>query len=121
MTSDNLHMKRGNLASVQAKLEEPDSLIAAIVQDRSTKEVLMVAWMNREALNLTLSTKRATFWSRSRKELWVKGQTSGNVMHIHELRHDCDSDALLLLVDPAGPACHTGEMSCFHFQVSDES
>ena len=100
---------------------EQEKLLPAIAQDSQNKDVLMMAWRNIEALENSLSSGQATFWSRSRKEIWVKGQTSGNVMHIHELRHDCDSDALLLLVDPAGPACHTGEMSCFHFQISDES
>jgi phosphoribosyl-AMP cyclohydrolase len=73
----------------------------------------MVAWMNAEALQLTLQTGEAHFWSRSRQELWHKGGTSGNVQHVRDIRVDCDGDTLLLQVDPAGPACHTGEMSCF--------
>ena len=74
----------------------------------------MVAWMNAEALRLTQSSRESWFWSRSRSELWHKGATSGNVMHVQEIRVDCDSDTLLLKVKPAGPACHTGERSCFY-------
>jgi phosphoribosyl-AMP cyclohydrolase len=88
-------------------------LITAVVQDAATGQVLMVAWMNAESLRLTQETGEAWFWSRSRNELWHKGATSGNVMHVREIRVDCDSDTLLLEVDPAGPACHTGERSCF--------
>ena len=88
-------------------------LITAVLQDATTHEVLMVAWMNEEALKLTLETGEAHFWSRSRQELWHKGATSGNIQRVREIRADCDGDTLLLLVDPAGPACHTGEMSCF--------
>lgn len=89
-------------------------LITAVVQDAATKDVLMVAWMNVEALRLTQETGEAHFWSRSRQALWHKGATSGNVQRVREIRYDCDADTLLLLVDPAGPACHTGETSCFH-------
>lgn len=89
-------------------------LAPAIVQDAKTGEVLMVAWMNAEALRLTKESRDAWFWSRSRSELWHKGATSGNVMHVQEIRIDCDSDTLLLKVKPAGPACHTGERSCFY-------
>ncbi len=88
-------------------------LITAVVQDATTNTVLMVAWMNAEALRLTEQSGEAHFWSRSRGELWHKGATSGNVMRIVELRVDCDADTLLLRVDPAGPACHTGATSCF--------
>jgi phosphoribosyl-AMP cyclohydrolase len=88
-------------------------LLTAVVQDATTNEVLMVAWMNAEALRLTRQTGEAWFWSRSRDELWRKGATSGNTMRVRELRLDCDGDTLLLKVDPAGPACHTGEQSCF--------
>ena len=90
------------------------SLLPAIVQDVATKEVLMLAWVNLEALELSRKTGRATFWSRSRKEIWVKGDTSGNSQEIIEIKFDCDSDALLFLVQPHGPACHTGEQSCFY-------
>lgn len=94
-------------------------LLPAIVQDAATRQVLMVAWMNREALALTQSIGQAVFWSRSRREIWHKGATSGNTMTIREIRVDCDEDVLLLLVDPAGPACHTGAVSCF-FRTLDE-
>lgn len=88
-------------------------LVTAVVQDADTGAVLMVAWMNAEALRLTQQTGEAYFWSRSRGELWHKGATSGNVMYVREIRLDCDGDTLLLRVDPAGPACHTGAISCF--------
>lgn len=88
-------------------------LITAVVQDATTHQVLMVAWMNEEALRLTQERGEAIFWSRSRQEIWHKGATSGNVQKVREIRVDCDGDTLLLLVDPAGPACHTGATSCF--------
>jgi phosphoribosyl-ATP pyrophosphohydrolase/phosphoribosyl-AMP cyclohydrolase len=89
-------------------------LMPAIVQDANTQQVLMLAYINAEALRLTLDTGEAHFWSRSRSELWHKGATSGNVQRVREVRVDCDADTILLLVDPAGPACHTGEVSCFY-------
>ena len=88
-------------------------LIPCIVQDADTREVLMMAWMNAEALALTLERGETVFWSRSRQELWHKGATSGNTQKVVELRYDCDADTLLALVHPAGPACHTGATSCF--------
>jgi phosphoribosyl-ATP pyrophosphohydrolase/phosphoribosyl-AMP cyclohydrolase len=88
-------------------------LAPAIVQDAASGEVLMLAWMNRESLRQTLDTGLATFWSRSRGELWVKGATSGNTQAVHSVRLDCDQDAILVRVEPAGPACHTGARSCF--------
>jgi phosphoribosyl-ATP pyrophosphohydrolase/phosphoribosyl-AMP cyclohydrolase len=88
-------------------------LRAAIVQDAATNRVLMLAWMDAEAERLTRETGEAWFWSRSRGELWHKGETSGNVLHVEELRDDCDGDALLVRVRPDGPACHTGSVSCF--------
>ena len=88
-------------------------LIPAICQDAVDGTVLMMAWMNADALAQTLATRRATFWSRSRRELWVKGATSGNVLRVGSIRLDCDADALLLTVSPAGPACHTGTRSCW--------
>ena len=94
-------------------------LIPAVVQNIETKEVLMVAYMNADTLKQTLETGRATFWSRSRKEVWVKGGTSGNYMYVKEIRVDCDADCLVLLVNPAGPACHTGNRSCFFRKVED--
>lgn len=93
-------------------------LITAVLQHHTTREVLMVAWMNEEALRLTLETGEAHFWSRSRQELWHKGATSGNVQRVREIRVDCDGDTLLLLVEPAGPACHTGAISCFYRDFS---
>lgn len=90
-----------------------DGLIPAIVQDATSRQVLMLAWMNRESLRLTLETGQTWFWSRSRRELWHKGATSGNTQTVKELLYDCDGDTLLVLVDAAGPACHTGNRSCF--------
>jgi len=89
-------------------------LIPAIVQDNASGEILMFAFMNAESLRRTLESGQAWFWSRSRQELWHKGATSGNTLTVGEIRMDCDEDALLLRVDPAGPACHTGERSCFY-------
>lgn len=89
-------------------------LVPAVVQDANTGQVLMVAWMNEEALQRTRETGQAHFWSRSRQELWHKGATSGNFMDVREILVDCDADTLLLKVNPAGPACHTGEQSCFY-------
>jgi phosphoribosyl-AMP cyclohydrolase len=93
---------------------DPAGLVAAVVQQHDTREVLMLAWMDDEALRRTLTTGRATYWSRSRGEYWVKGETSGHRQWVREVRLDCDGDALLVLVDQEGPACHTGERSCFH-------
>jgi phosphoribosyl-AMP cyclohydrolase / phosphoribosyl-ATP pyrophosphohydrolase len=92
---------------------DAQGLAPAIVQDAGSGEVLMLAWMNRESLRRTLETGMATFWSRSRGELWVKGATSGNTQAVRAVRLDCDRDAILVRVDPAGPACHTGARSCF--------
>jgi phosphoribosyl-AMP cyclohydrolase len=92
---------------------DPDGLVPAIAQQHDTGEVLMLAWMNREAVRLTLTEGRACYWSRSRPALWRKGETSGQVQRLHELRLDCDGDAVLLLVDQHGVACHTGRRSCF--------
>jgi phosphoribosyl-AMP cyclohydrolase / phosphoribosyl-ATP pyrophosphohydrolase len=89
-------------------------LVPCIVQDWSTGEVLTLAYMNEDALARTRATGETHFWSRSRQELWHKGETSGNVQRVRELRFDCDVDAVLALVEPAGPACHTGERTCFH-------
>ena len=93
---------------------DPAGLVAAVVQQHDTGEVLMLAWMDDEALHRTLTTGRATYWSRSRGEYWVKGETSGHRQWVRDVRLDCDGDALLVLVDQEGPACHTGERSCFH-------
>jgi phosphoribosyl-AMP cyclohydrolase/phosphoribosyl-ATP pyrophosphohydrolase/phosphoribosyl-AMP cyclohydrolase len=89
-------------------------LIPAIAQNAGTSEVLMMAWMNAEALQKTKETGEAHYWSRSRQELWHKGATSGNIQTVVDIRIDCDADTILLLVNPAGPACHTGERSCFY-------
>ena len=93
---------------------DQDGLIPVVVQDINTGEVLMVAWMNARALELTRETGQAHFWSRSRQSLWHKGETSSNVQVVQEIRVDCDQDTLLLRVEPAGPACHTGNISCFY-------
>ena len=90
-----------------------DGLIPAIAQDANSKEVLMMAWMNAEAVKLTLQTGRVTYWSRSRQAMWVKGETSGHIQKLVEFRIDCDRDCLLLLIDQTGPACHTNRRSCF--------
>lgn len=89
-------------------------LVPAVVQAAATGQVLMVAWMNAEALARTRLSREAWFWSRSRGELWHKGATSGNMLHVQSIRVDCDGDTLLLLVDAAGPACHTGAPTCFY-------
>jgi phosphoribosyl-AMP cyclohydrolase len=89
-------------------------LAPAIVQDAVTGEVLMLAWVDAEAVRRTLDTKTTWFWSRSRQEYWNKGATSGNMQNVVEVRYDCDADALLMRVEPQGPACHTGENSCFY-------
>jgi phosphoribosyl-AMP cyclohydrolase len=99
---------------VEAILKDPAALIPAIVQDVSSNEVLMLAYMNTESLALTLSTGKATYWSRSRNELWVKGATSGHFQEVHSVSLDCDGDALLLKVTQTGVACHTGDRTCFH-------
>lgn len=96
---------------------DTNGLVPAIVQDAETHEVLMLAYMNAESLKLTLETGVTWFWSRSRSELWHKGATSGNVQSVVEVRVDCDADTLLVLVEPAGPACHTGERTCFYQEI----
>lgn len=101
---------------ISARLSHGE-LLPAIVQDIATKEVLMLAWVNKEAFEATLKNRRATFWSRSRNELWEKGSTSGNSQEIVEIKFDCDADSLLYLVSAHGPACHTGEHTCFHRDI----
>ena len=105
---------------------DPDSLrydarglIPAVAQDHRTAEVLMVAWMNRDAVARTLETGRVTYWSRSRAAYWVKGESSGHVQRLVEMRVDCDRDCLLVLVDQTGPACHTNRRSCFYTAVRE--
>ena len=94
-------------------------LIPAIAQQHDTGEVLMMAWMNAEALRKTLETGRVTYWSRSRQAFWIKGESSGHVQKLVDLRVDCDRDCLLVLVDQTGPACHTNRRSCFYTAVRD--
>jgi phosphoribosyl-AMP cyclohydrolase len=110
------------MSDLSATAPEPQfdtqGLVPAIAQDATTHAVLTLAYMNREAWQATLRTRRATFWSRSRQELWEKGATSGHTLHVRAIRLDCDRDAVLLLVDPAGPACHTGSTTCFFEDVT---
>ena len=102
---------------IAALLKDSSALIPAIAQDHKTGEVLMLAYMNSESLAITLSTGRATYWSRSRNELWEKGLTSGHTQLVHSVSLDCDGDALLLTVEQIGAACHTGDRSCFHRNI----
>jgi phosphoribosyl-AMP cyclohydrolase len=95
-----------------------DGLVAAVVRQFDTGEVLMLAWMDDEALRRTLTTGRATYWSRSRQSYWVKGETSGHAQWVKSVALDCDGDALLVSVDQVGPACHTGARTCFHRELS---
>ena len=97
-----------------------NGLVPAIVQDAETNEVLMMAWMNAESLRLTIESGETWFWSRSRSELWHKGATSGNIQSVVEIRVDCDEDTLLVLVNPAGAACHTGERTCFYRSMTTD-
>jgi phosphoribosyl-AMP cyclohydrolase len=105
-------------ADIAALLKSDLDLIPAITQDVKTGEVLMLAYMNRQSLSLTLETGRATYWSRSRNEIWEKGATSGHTQKVISLALDCDGDALLIKVEQSGAACHTGEQSCFHNAIS---
>jgi phosphoribosyl-ATP pyrophosphohydrolase/phosphoribosyl-AMP cyclohydrolase len=98
------------------KLDEK-GLIPAIIQDIKTGEVLMVAYMTKDTVKMSIETGKATFWSRSRNKLWIKGETSGNFLFIKELYYDCDMDTLLFKVEPKGPACHTGNNTCFFTKV----
>ncbi|NLX77723.1 MAG: phosphoribosyl-AMP cyclohydrolase [Clostridiaceae bacterium] len=107
------------MESFELKYDEK-GLIPAIVQDSETKEVLMMAYMNRESLLMTVKTRKATYWSRSRKKLWVKGETSGNFQYVEKIYYDCDADTLLLLVRQKGAACHTGSKSCFYRELDME-
>jgi len=97
---------------------DSNGLLPAVVQSAETGEVLMVAYVNRESMQLTIETGEAHFWSRSRRQLWHKGETSGNTMAVKEVRVDCDADTVLFRVEPRGPACHTGNRSCFYRVVS---
>jgi phosphoribosyl-ATP pyrophosphohydrolase/phosphoribosyl-AMP cyclohydrolase len=108
------------VARVEIAFDE-HGLVPCVTQDWSTGEVLTLAYMNREALDRTLESGEIHFWSRSRGELWHKGETSGNVQRLRSLRYDCDADAILALVEPAGPACHTGERTCFYRTLEHEA
>lgn len=99
------------------KLFEKGELIPVIAQDSKTLEVLMLGYANKEAVELTIKTKTAWFWSRSRRALWNKGETSGNFLHVQKILVDCDNDTLLLLCRPDGPTCHTGNKSCFFTEI----
>ena len=98
----------------------PDGLVAAVVQHAGTGEVLMLGHMNAEALARTLASGRVTFFSRSRQKLWEKGETSGHVLKVHDIRIDCGQDAVWLMVEPSGPACHTGQRSCFYRRIEGD-
>ncbi|OZF32156.1 phosphoribosyl-AMP cyclohydrolase [Rhodococcus sp. 14-2483-1-1] len=105
-------------ASLSARLKRNEAgLFSAVVQERSTGQVLMVAWMDDEALSRTLETRKGTYFSRSRQQYWVKGETSGHTQYVHEVRLDCDGDTVLLVVDQVGAACHTGTHTCFDADV----
>ncbi len=100
---------------------DPNGLIPAIIQDSDSRQVLMVGWMNTKALQKTLDTGRITFWSRSRSQLWTKGESSGNYLLLKKMFVDCDQDTLLCLAKPAGPTCHTGNISCFFTEINFNS
>lgn len=104
------------MTDIELKYNE-QGLIPCVVQEAATGDVLMVAWMNEESLDLTRKTRTTWFWSRSRQELWNKGATSGNIQHVRSLAYDCDADCLLVKVDAEGPACHTGAHSCFYREI----
>jgi phosphoribosyl-AMP cyclohydrolase len=106
---------------ILALLKDPTTLIPVIAQDFNTREVLMLAYMNTESLALTISTGSATYFSRSRNELWVKGETSGHTQKVHSISLDCDGDALLITVEQTGVACHTGDRTCFHQSIGNFS
>jgi phosphoribosyl-ATP pyrophosphohydrolase/phosphoribosyl-AMP cyclohydrolase len=110
---------RTRVAGVEIVFDD-NGLVPCVTQDWKTGEVLTLAYMNREALDRTIDSGEVHFWSRSRGELWHKGETSGNVQRVRAIRYDCDADALLALVEPTGPACHTGERTCFYRDLLDE-
>jgi phosphoribosyl-AMP cyclohydrolase len=104
--------------AIAARLKRnTEGLVAAVAQQRGTGEVLMMAWMDDEALHRTLTTRRGTYYSRSRRQYWIKGETSGHTQYVHEVRLDCDGDTILLVVDQEGAACHTGDRTCFDADV----
>lgn len=119
MSSENEQIQAANLDELAGLIRwSQDGLVAAIIQDAVSKDVLMMAYMNKEALRLTVESGEAWFYSRSRQELWHKGATSGNVQKVQSLAYDCDADTLLLKVVPQGPACHTNAYSCFYRELS---
>lgn len=99
---------------IKIDFSKGNGLVPVVVQDVNTKEVLMLAYMNEESLKRTIETKLATYWSRSRQKLWIKGETSGHYQHVKDIRVDCDEDTILLIVEQEGAACHTGHYSCFY-------
>ena len=105
---------------IAALLKDPIALIPAIAQDKDSLEVLMLAYMNAQSLAMTIETGKATYFSRSRNELWVKGETSGHTQFVHSIELDCDGDSLLLKVEQIGAACHTGDRSCFHRTIGGQ-
>lgn len=110
-----------SLSTVIENLSFNDSgLIPVITQDAKSKEILMFAWMNKESLETTIATKRMTYWSRSRQQLWIKGETSGHTQTLISMAFDCDGDAVLCLVEQSGAACHTGRPNCFYLKVDSE-
>lgn len=127
INSLNYRGKGGLVLEIIDKLEDIDfkfnqqGLMPAVVQDYQTKEVLMVAYVNEESLNLSLDKGETVFYSRSRQELWHKGKTSGNTQEIKEIYYDCDQDTILFLVNPTGPACHTGKETCFYRKIAEET
>lgn len=110
-----------NYKELIAKIKfDEKGLVPAVTQDIKDRQVLMLAYMNAESLKLTLETGLCHYYSRSRKKLWKKGETSGNLQHVKEIFYDCDSDALLILIEQVGPACHTGERSCFYRKLEED-
>ena len=105
---------------IKLDLKKGNGLLPVVVQDVHTKEVLMLAYMNEESLKKTVETKIATYYSRSRQQLWVKGETSGHYQYVKDIRIDCDEDTILLLVEQVGAACHTGHYSCFYRDIEGE-
>lgn len=116
---DGLHWNEEEVTRIRAALDDPATLLPVVVQDLRSRDVLMLAYINREALDATLATGRATFFSRSRQELWIKGESSGHRQWVSSISFDCDHDALLFIVEQEGVACHTGERTCFHHHLDD--
>ena len=113
-----LIINRNELDAITSSFFDDETLLPVIVQDEESKEILMLAYLSRKALELSISTGRGTYFSRSRREIWVKGESSGNRQWIRSISFDCDSDALLFVVHQEGPACHTGAKSCFHHRLT---